>query len=58
MSKKMYNLVVGITGGIAAIAVAVVTFVQPTYCVAINSAIAIAQTAVTEILTLFTKEEE
>jgi hypothetical protein len=57
MSKKTFELVVGITGGISAIAVAVVTFVQPQYCVAINGAIAIAQTAITEILTLFTKKE-
>lgn len=57
MSKKTFELVVGITGGISAIAVAVVTFVQPAYCVAINGAIAIAQTAITEILTLFTKKE-
>lgn len=57
MSKKTFELVVGITGGVAAIAVAVVTFAKPTYCVAINGAIAIAQTAVTEILTLFTKKE-
>lgn len=57
MSKKTFELVVGITGGISAIAVAVVTFVQPSYCVAINGAIAIAQTAVTEILSLFVKKE-
>lgn len=57
MSKKVFNLVVGITGGISAIAVAVVTFLQPHYCVAINGAIAIAQTAITEILTLFIEKE-
>lgn len=57
MSKKIFNLIVGITGGISAIAVAVVTFIQPAYCAAINASIAIAQTAVTEILTLFVKEE-
>lgn len=57
MSKKTFNLIVGITGGISAIAVAVVTFVQPAYCTAINASIAIAQTAITEILNLFVKEK-
>ena len=33
MSKKMFNLVVGVTGGVAAIASAVVTYMQPAYAV-------------------------
>ena len=34
MSKKVYNLVVGIVGGLSTIAVAVVTFFNPAYAVA------------------------
>lgn len=56
MSKKTFNLAVGITGGAAAIAVAVVTFCQPAWSTAINAAIGVASTAVTEILSLFVKE--
>ena len=56
MTKKVYNLIVGIVGGVSAIAVAVVTFIQPAYCVAINAAIPIAATAAAEILSLFVKE--
>lgn len=44
MSKKMFNLVVGVTGGVAAIASAVVTYMQPAY-------------AVIEICSLFVKTE-
>jgi hypothetical protein len=57
MSKKLFNLIVGIIGGVSAIAIAIVTFVQPAYCVAINAAIPIATTAITEILSLFVKEK-
>lgn len=57
MSKKMYNLIVGIMGGVSAIAIALVTFFSPAYCVAINAAIPIATTAITEILGLFVKEK-
>lgn len=50
MSKKMFNLVIGVTGGVAAIASAVVTYMQPAY-------IGIGSTAVTEICSLFVKNE-
>ena len=55
MSKRTFNLVVGITGGIAAIGSAVVTYFQPAYAVQTVAAIGVASTAVTEICSLFVK---
>lgn len=55
MSKKVYNLAVGIVGGVSTIAVAVVTFLDPAYSVAINASIGIADTAIIEILGKFVK---
>ena len=49
MRKKTYNFVVGITGGIAAMASATVTYFEPEYAVQIVAAIGIASTAVSEI---------
>ncbi len=57
MKKKTFNLIAGVTGGVAAIASAVVTFVQPSYAVQIVAAIGIASTAVTEVCSLFVKTE-
>lgn len=57
MSKKMFNLVIGVTGGACAIASAVVTYMQPAYAVQIVAAIGIGSTAVTEICSLFVKTE-
>ena len=57
MSKKMYNQVVGITGGVAAIASAVVTYFNPEYAVQTVAAIGVGSTAVTEICSLFVKSE-
>lgn len=57
MSKKMFNLVVGVTGGVAAIASAVVTYMQPAYAVQIVASIGIVETAVAEICSLFVKTE-
>lgn len=57
MKKKTFNLIAGVTGGVAAIASAVVTFVQPAYAVQIVAAIGIASTAVTEVCSLFVKTE-
>lgn len=58
MSKKVYNLVSGIVGGVSAIAIAVVT-----YCVsdvalasAINASISVASTAIMAICAKFVKE--
>ena len=56
MSKKTFQLVSAIIGGVQAIAVAVVTYTSPSYAAAINSAIVIAGTAAIEICNLFVKE--
>ncbi|MBQ5537927.1 MAG: hypothetical protein IIU02_08475 [Treponema sp.] len=58
MRKKTYNFVVGITGGIAAMASATVTYFEPEYAVQIVAAIGIASTAVSEICSLFIREAE
>ncbi len=58
MSKKVFNLIVGITGGISTIASAIVSFIQPTYTPAIIGAIGIVDTAIIEICSLFVKETE
>ena len=57
MKKKTFNLIVGVTGGVATIASAVVTFIQPVYAVQIVAAIGIVSTAVTEVCSLFVKVE-
>lgn len=57
MSKKTFNLVMGIVGGAAAIASAVVTYAQPVYAVQIVAAIGIASTAASEVCSLFVKAE-
>lgn len=57
MSKRMFNLVVGVSGGVAAIASAVVTYIQPAYATAIVGAIGIAETAAVEICSLFVEKE-
>lgn len=57
MSKKMFNLIVGVSGGVAAIASAVVTYIQPAYATAIVAAIGIAETAAVEICSLFVAKE-
>lgn len=56
MSKKVYQLIVGIAGAVSAAAVAIVTFCEPQFGTAINGAIVIANTAVDEICSLFVKE--
>ncbi len=55
MSKKTFNLVVGVAGGVAAIASAVVTYFNPTYAVQTVAAIGVGSTAITEICSLFVK---
>ena len=57
MTKKTYNLIVGVAGGLSTIAVAVVTFFNPTYAVAINASIGIGSTAAIEICSQFVKEK-
>ena len=57
MTKKTYNLIVGVAGGLSTIAVAVVTFFNPSNAVAINAGIGIGSTAVIEICSKFVKEK-
>lgn len=57
MSKKTFNLITGIIGGVQAIAVAVVTYCGPEYAAAINSAIVVIGTAIIEACNLFVKSE-
>lgn len=58
MSKKTFNLIVGIIGGIEVIAIAVVTFINPQYAVAINSSIGIVGTASIEVCNQFVKADK
>ena len=58
MKKKTYELSVGVTGGVATIASAVVAYKQPAYTVQIIAAIGIVTTAVSEACALFIKEEK
>lgn len=58
MSKKVFTLVSGIIGGLETIGVAVMTYMAPENATAINSAIAIAGTAIITICTKFVKPEE
>lgn len=57
MSKKTFNLIVGITGGIATVACAIVAFFDPAYESAIIASIGVAETAIVEICTKFVKEK-
>ena len=57
MSKKTFQLVSGIVGGVQAIAVAVVTYASPEHATAINSAIVIIGTAVIEACSQFVNAE-
>lgn len=56
MSKKTFNLVVGVTGGVCAIASAVVTYINPAYAPQVVAAIGVAETAAVEICSLFRKD--
>ncbi len=55
MSKRTFNLVVGITGAVAAAASAIVVFVAPPAAPAIVASIGVAETAITEICSKFVK---
>jgi hypothetical protein len=57
MSKKTFQLISGIVGGVQAIAVAVVTYTSPEYATAINGAIVIVGTAIVEACSQFIKTE-
>lgn len=56
MTKKTYNLIVGVAGGLSTIAVAVVTFFNPSCAVAVNASIGIGSTAAIEICSQFVKK--
>lgn len=58
MKKRTYELIVGVAGGVATIASAVVAYKQPAYTVQIISAIGFVSTAVSEVCSLFIKEEK
>ena len=58
MSKKVFNLVTGIVGALQTAGVAIVTYTEPAYATAINSAIVVAGTAIIEICNLFTTESK
>ena len=58
MSKKVFNLVTGIVGALQTVGVAIVTYTEPAYATAINSAIVIAGTAIIEICNLFTEDSK
>ena len=57
MSKKTFQLVSAIIGGVQAIAVAVVTYTSPEYAAAINGAIVVIGTAVIEACSKFVNAE-
>lgn len=56
MSKRTFNLIVGIAGGVQAIACALVTFIAPPYAVPIVAGIGIVETAVIEVCAQFKEE--
>lgn len=57
MSKKTFNLITGIVGALQTAGVAIVTYMNPEYATAINSAIVIAGAAAIEICNLFTPSD-
>lgn len=57
MSKKTFQLVSGIIGGVQMIAVAVVTYTSPEHATAINSAVVIIGTALIEACSKFLPAE-
>ena len=57
MSKKTFQLISAIVGGVQAVAVAVVTYTTPEYATAINGAIVVIGTAIIEACSQFVKAE-
>ncbi len=57
MNKKTYELIVGINGGVATIACAVVAFIHPDITVQIVAGIGIVSTAINEVCALFVKPD-
>lgn len=58
MSKKKFNLIAGITGGVCTIATAAVTYSGVPYAVQIVAGIGIIEIAIIECASLFVKTEE
>lgn len=58
MTKKTYNMAVGVLGGVAAIASALVTYFNPAYAAQTVAAIGIVDTAAVEVMSLFRKDEK
>lgn len=58
MSKKVFTLITGIVGALQTAGVAIITYTEPSYATAINSAIVIIGTAIIEVCNLFVKEEK
>lgn len=56
MSKKTFNLIAGITSGVAMIAEAVVAFIQPANSAAIAASIPVAEGAIITICGNFVKD--
>lgn len=56
MKKKTFNLIAGVTSGLAMIAEAVVTFVHPAYTGAIAASIPVAEGAIITICGNFVTE--
>ena len=49
----MLEMIIGVTGGVASIAVALVTYFKPKHAVKINAAIPVVATAICEVATIF-----
>ena len=57
MSKKTFTLVSAIVGGVSTIASAIVTYINPTWAVAIVASVGIVNTAVVAVCNQFVKKE-
>lgn len=58
MSKKMFALIGGITTGVATIATAVVTYINPEYAAAITASIGVVEGAVVTCAGFFVNEQK
>lgn len=57
MSKKVFNLITGIVGGLETITIAIITYsCEPAIASSLNAATIIAGTAIIEICNIFVKE--
>ena len=57
MSRKTFNLITGVSGGVATMVSAVIAYIQPAFTPAIIGAVGIAETAIVEICSLFLDKE-